>query len=188
MRKDEVRTILLIVTCINIIVSCGFWLVLDTETFRPVQDIATSTEKLQEIEQKNVDNESITEAVDNQEFMALENEIVAFTLSENEYLGVLDYDGTSRIRSAIEGYSFYVNNIMVFNFKTGGIYSGFFDNKNTSVSGYSYEITVYYDKYLLNIYNTDKTQAVSYVLSMDSSNNLYIYYEGADATMRLKKV
>jgi hypothetical protein len=188
MEKKEAGIILCIVACIDIIIFSLFWLYFDWPEYQPETAKVVTENIVREPEESDIENKDLDDVEEDKEFSVIETEIVAFTLSEDEYLGALDNDGTSRIRGALEGYSFYVNNVMVFNFKTGGLYSGFFDSKNTSVSGYGYEVTVYYDKYLLNIYNPDRTQAVSYVISIDSSNNLYIYYEGADALMKLKKI
>jgi len=186
MDKKEAEFILCVVACIDVIIFSSFWLCLGT--LQSNSDTIPTEHILQVEENNNKAEQTNTDLTEGEEIASLDAEIIAFTLSEDEYLGALDYDGTSRIRGALEGYSFYVNNVMVFNFKPGGLYSGFFDNKNPTVSGYSYEVTVYYDKYLLNIYNLDRTQAVSYEISIDSASNLYIYYEGADALMKLKKI
>jgi len=188
MEKKEVGIILCIVACIDVIIFSLFWICFDWPEYQPETAKVVTEHIVQVSEESKIEDNDLDDMADDKELTSIEAEIVAFTLSEEEYLGALDNDGTSRIRGALEGYSFYVNNVMVFNFKTGGLYSGFFDNKNTSVSGYSYELTVYYDKYLLNIYNPDRSQAVSYTISIDSTNNLYLYYEGADALMKLKKI
>jgi hypothetical protein len=81
---------------------------------------------------------------------------------------------------------YVINENMEYNFGVDGTFSGFFDDKNRSVKGYTYEIFVVNEEAYINIYNDEKTAKVSYELILLGESKLALYYPAADLKIVLK--
>lgn len=68
--------------------------------------------------------------------------------------------------------NFKLGKDLEFNFGSDGSYSGFFDNDNRFVEGYTYQLDNNAGQILVHIYNEDKSRIVTYVmtLSEDTGN------------------
>lgn len=82
----------------------------------------------------------------------------------------------------------YVYEDLTFHFGHNGSYAGFFDDANRNVLDYSYEVIGDGENTLLNIYNENGTEMVSYylVFSDDYEEITLIYTEDASLKLHLK--
>ena len=80
-----------------------------------------------------------------------------------------------------------INDFMEYKFGMNGIYSGFFDDNHTNVSGYCYEIVVFEDEAKLNIYNAEKDKIVTYELLLIDDTSIALYYPSANLKIILKE-
>ena len=76
----------------------------------------------------------------------------------------------------------------VFNFKYLGGYEGFFDAEDEYVTGYSYDIVMQNDTFVITIYNQDKTSFVTYNIMSLNDDELILYYEPAELEISLKSL
>jgi hypothetical protein len=102
-----------------------------------------------------------------------------------------DYDGErdssmEQIFYSMIAGDYVINENVEYNFGKDGIFSGFFDDANMSVKGYSYEIFVVNENAVVNIYNHEKTVMVSYELILSGKAALALYYPAADLKIELK--
>lgn len=80
-----------------------------------------------------------------------------------------------------------INDSMVYKFGMNGIYSGFFDDNSSNVSGYSYEIVVVNEAAELNIYNVEKNKVVTYQILLLDDESIALYYPNSNLKIILKE-
>ena len=90
----------------------------------------------------------------------------------------------------LQGSTVDLGNNKVLHFETDGTFNGYFDDNNTNVSNYLYEVISESDdsQYVanVNIYNEDKTSVVQYKLSFDENSDMQLYYPDAEQTFKLE--
>ena len=104
---------------------------------------------------------------------------------KDEYLAGYEIEQASYLHELIIG-EYYFSNDIQFCFEPNGVYGGFFDNKNKSVSGYKYEIVSLDDVFYVNIYNKEETAAVQYRINF-KSRKLILCYEPSGLQLQLRK-
>jgi hypothetical protein len=100
----------------------------------------------------------------------------------------LDDSMSTLYQSLLEGWTYRIDEDIIFSFGRDNLYSGFFDKDNRDVQKYSYEIAMDEDSggHVLNIYNENKSCMVSYEISLDSDGNILLGYPGTDKSFVLK--
>jgi len=88
--------------------------------------------------------------------------------------------------SLLEGMDFDLGDRVVFSFGSEGKYAGFFDAGHKNVKDYRYGFKIEGDSILLNIYNKEKTQMVSYGMSFDADGDVLLKHPDSKKTIRIE--
>lgn len=98
----------------------------------------------------------------------------------NEDIGKINSEMSNTYLMLLSGCTFNPSEDVTFSFGTDGSYAGFYDSDNKNVSGYSYEVTLQDNSYVLNLYNEDKSKVVSYNMTINEDGNIVLSYPGTD--------
>lgn len=83
--------------------------------------------------------------------------------------------------------NFKLGKDLEFNFGSDGSYSGFFDNENRFVEGYTYQLENNAGQTLVHIYNEDKSRIVTYVMTLsEETGNIILELPGTGKQLELK--
>lgn len=83
--------------------------------------------------------------------------------------------------------NFKLGKDLEFNFGSDGSYSGFFDNENRFVKGYTYQFENNAGQTLVHIYNEDKSRIVTYVMTLsEETGNIILELPGTGKQLELK--
>lgn len=83
--------------------------------------------------------------------------------------------------------NFKLGKDLEFNFDSAGSYSGFFDNENRFVEGYTYQLEKNDGQTLVHIYNEDKSRIVTYVMTLsEETGNIILELPGTGKQLELK--
>lgn len=82
---------------------------------------------------------------------------------------------------------FNLGNNIEFHFSSDGSYSGFFDNDNRYVEGYTYQLENDAGQTLVHIYNEDKSRIVTYIMTLsEDTGNILLELPGTEDQLELK--
>ena len=88
--------------------------------------------------------------------------------------------------SLLEGTKFDIGDGIVFSFGSKGSYAGFFDANHKNVKDYCYKVCIEEDNILLNIYNKEETQLVSYNMTFDKNGDVILKHSNMQQAIKLK--
>lgn len=86
--------------------------------------------------------------------------------------------------SLLEGAKFNTNGL-VFSFGVGGKYEGYFDSSHKNVKDFQYQVDIVNDDVLLNIFDKNESQMVSYNMSFDKNGDILLKRQNMK-TIKLK--
>jgi len=75
---------------------------------------------------------------------------------------------------------------IVFHFHSDGTYSGYFDDNNQDVTEYSYVLEYDGMNYLLNIFNPNKSEKVTYYVTLTEDADIVLKYPKSDVEIKLE--
>lgn len=105
----------------------------------------------------------------------------------DQKLAEADSDVIEIYSMLLENSDFDLGEGIEFHFGSNGVYSGYFDAKNTSVENYSYEICLEDNKRInLVLYNPDKSKYVKYEMTFDENGNIVLTYPELEQSIVLE--
>ena len=177
MSINDIKNLMLIIALVDIIFSMSFLLYVTQDTAMTTS-YSDKSEIIEETEAQvagELSEKIKAISVDTSDSLLLSGD---YSESRNDSLEDIFY-------SLIEG-KHRVNESMEYNFGLNGLYSGFFDDYNANVSGYSYEIISAGERTVLNIYNSDKSEMVTYELILSDAMQVTLYYPATEFRIRLE--
>ena len=97
------------------------------------------------------------------------------TTEIEEVMETAEHDMNEIYESLLIG-DYFTDNGLEFNFQQNHMYSGFFSSEKVNVTGYQYEIISDENGSYVNIYDTNKTEKVSYILTIDAAGKMILTF------------
>ena len=113
------------------------------------------------------------------------SKIKAVTKTKKSKITNLDQSMVSVYSSLIIG-NYSLKNGLKYSFSSDGKFSGYFDDKHTSVKNYHYEVVSTGGNNVLNIYNEEKTSVVTYYVMLSDDADIVLYYPESDVKFLLE--
>ncbi len=79
-----------------------------------------------------------------------------------------------------------LENGVEYKFSSDGKFAGYFDDRHTDVKGYYYEVALFGEENVVNIYNKDKTSVVTYYIAFSEEADIVLYYPEANVKFTLE--
>lgn len=114
--------------------------------------------------------------------------ISAEPIEKDDFDGLYNDTANYLIMEMIKGKRFRSIDNIVFSFGSDGSYSGFFDSSNLNVSDYWFDLSSEDQDHFLNIYNSDYSIVVSYLIFINTKGNIELYYLQGNITLELKEI
>lgn len=79
-----------------------------------------------------------------------------------------------------------LENGVEYKFSSDGKFAGYFDDRHTDVKGYYYEVALFGEDNVVNIYNKAKTSVVTYYIAFSEEADIVLYYPEANVKFTLE--
>lgn len=166
-KNINIKYIMLILTFVDMIIMAVFLLVLSSNSTKVSINNVINEQSINETETAGWSTEDSISA----EKIINEPQII----TKEDYMGDKNSSKITSIYNRQIVGNYCLSNGMWFDFEPDGVFNGFLDYNSPSISNGYYEIVIVNEKPILNIYNSEMTEKVSYAVAVNNYHIILCY-------------